>query len=92
MTTLTSNPLDVARTRIMNEHALEIDPEGLVTKRLSLKYSTNPFKTMLQITTEEGVMALYKGFVPSYVRLGSVTVGFFVVYEQLRHTFGISGL
>jgi solute carrier family 25 protein 14/30 len=92
MTTLASNPLDVARTRIMNEQVLEQTESGKVVQKHTMKYSTNPLRTIFCIARDEGLLALYKGFVPSYIRLGSVTTGFFVVYEQLRLLFGIAGV
>jgi hypothetical protein len=87
MTTTTSNPLDIARTRIMNEKIKIIDG-----KRLPSEYSTNPFITMFIIIRKEGVMALYKGFVPSYIRLGIVTTLFFIIYEGLRSHVGMKGI
>ena len=32
----------------------------------------------------EGVLSLYKGFVPAYARLGPWQVVFFIVFEQLN--------
>uniref|UniRef100_A0A6B2LBC2 Uncharacterized protein n=1 Tax=Arcella intermedia TaxID=1963864 RepID=A0A6B2LBC2_9EUKA len=86
MTTLTSNPLDIARTRIMNQKASALGPGG------QGGYSSNPFVTMYAIVHKEGLLALYKGFVPSYIRLGSCTVLFFVIYEQLRKIVGLKGV
>jgi len=90
MTTLASNPLDIARTRIMNEQATIIYVDGKLISRT--QYSSNPLVTMFIIVKKEGPMALYKGFVPSYVRLGTCTVIFFIIYEQLRRMVGIKGI
>jgi len=75
MTTLASNPLDIARTRIMNEKVAKIPIDGKL--KIHTQYSSNPLVTMFIIVKKEGPMALYKGFVPSYVRLGTCTVIFF---------------
>lgn len=74
VTALTSNPFDVARTRIMNQ--------------TNNAYSKNPFKAIRKICQEEGLRALYKGFVPSYIRMGLVTCLFFLIYERVRLFMG----
>jgi solute carrier family 25 protein 14/30 len=38
----------------------------------------------LATVKNEGVLALYRGFVPSFMRMGPWNVIFFVVYEQLK--------
>lgn len=86
MTTLASNPFDIARTRIMNEKL------QMVNGGIKSNYSPNPFITMLKIVREEGFMSLYKGFVPSYIRLSFCTSVFFIIYEELRSIVGFSGI
>lgn len=39
---------------------------------------------MFQTVKYEGVIALYKGFVPTFVRMGPWNIIFFVVYERLK--------
>lgn len=73
-TAATSNPIDVVRTRIMNE---------TVAAGQRARY-TNPISSVVMIVRAEGMAGLYKGFVPSYIRLGSATVMFLMLYEQLR--------
>lgn len=82
MTTLASNPLDVVRTRIFNE----------ASKPKSERIYSNPITSLVRIGAAEGIAGLYKGFWPSYLRMGSATVIIFVLYEQLRRLVGIPGL
>jgi hypothetical protein len=83
MTSLVSNPVDVVRTRIMTEYTspgqarVYSNPfSSLFRVRNLLSY---PFLDLIpeaiaQIFMAEGVLGLYKGFVPSYLRLGSASV------------------
>jgi len=38
----------------------------------------------------EGVLALYKGFIPNWLRLGPWNIIFFMTYEQLKKFWGCS--
>ena len=38
----------------------------------------------LSTVKNEGVMALYRGFVPSFMRMGPWNIIFFVVYEKMK--------
>lgn len=44
---------------------------------------TNPISSVVMIVRAEGMAGLYKGFVPSYIRLGSATVMFLMLYEYV---------
>ncbi|KAG5844904.1 hypothetical protein ANANG_G00133110 [Anguilla anguilla] len=68
-TTVIASPVDVVKTRYMNS------PPG------QYKSAINCAWTML---TKEGPTAFYKGFVPSFLRLGSWNVVMFVSFEQLK--------
>ncbi|XP_036842172.1 kidney mitochondrial carrier protein 1 isoform X1 [Oncorhynchus mykiss] len=68
---LASNPIDVVRTRMMNQ------TYGAVTYQGTLD-------CLLQTSRSEGFMALYKGFFPNWLRLGPWNIIFFVTYEQLK--------
>jgi solute carrier family 25 protein 14/30 len=70
-----SNPIDVVKTRMMNQK---------VTNPHLYKSSLDCF---LKTLSFEGPLALYKGFVPSYLRLGPWNIIFFVTYEQLKVLF-----
>uniref|UniRef100_A0A1D1ZCP3 Putative mitochondrial 2-oxoglutarate/malate carrier protein n=1 Tax=Anthurium amnicola TaxID=1678845 RepID=A0A1D1ZCP3_9ARAE len=70
-----SNPVDVVKTRVMN---MRVEGVGAVA----------PYKGAVDCAVKtvraEGVMALYKGFVPTVSRQGPFTVVLFVTLEQVR--------
>ncbi|XP_075707425.1 dicarboxylate carrier SLC25A8 [Rhinoderma darwinii] len=68
-TTVIASPVDVVKTRYMNS------AKGQYQGALNCAF------TMLR---KEGPMAFYKGFMPSFLRLGSWNVVMFVTYEQLK--------
>jgi len=78
---LCSTPADVAKSRIMSQTAL---PDG-----------TMPYAGTLdcwrKVAATEGPMALYKGFMPGWLRLGPWQLVFWCSYEQLRIMTGIGG-
>ncbi|XP_072261957.1 mitochondrial brown fat uncoupling protein 1 [Pyxicephalus adspersus] len=74
-TTVIASPVDVVKTRYMNS------PPGQYKSALNCAW------TML---TKEGPTAFYKGFVPSFLRLGSWNVVMFVSYEQLKRAMMMS--
>ncbi|KAF8933643.1 mitochondrial carrier domain-containing protein [Dissophora ornata] len=61
-------PLDVLKTRIMNSSSTNIS-------------STHMF---IHIVKTEGPMALFKGWLPAFLRLGPHTIVTFIVLEQLK--------
>ncbi|XP_030055870.1 mitochondrial uncoupling protein 2 [Microcaecilia unicolor] len=68
-TTVIASPVDVVKTRYMNS------APGQYNSAL------NCALTMLR---KEGPLAFYKGFMPSFLRLGSWNIVMFVTYEQLK--------
>ena len=71
---LASNPIDVTKTRLMNQRNFggnEIKYRGMVD-------------CFVKIVKNEGFPALYKGFLPNWMRKGPWCVVFFLVYEQIR--------
>ncbi|XP_064414087.1 mitochondrial uncoupling protein 2 [Latimeria chalumnae] len=68
-TTIIASPVDVVKTRYMNSSSGQYGS------------ALNCAITML---TKEGPSAFYKGFMPSFLRLGSWNVVMFVTYEQLK--------
>lgn len=38
----------------------------------------------IQTVKNEGFRALYKGFIPTYLRMGPWNIIFFITYEQLK--------
>lgn len=74
--TALSCPADVVKTRMMNQ-------EGKV------KYD-NSFDCLVRTVRVEGLKALWKGFFPTWARLGPWQFVFWVSYEEFRHIAGLS--
>ncbi|KAL6838343.1 hypothetical protein ACP4OV_031847 [Aristida adscensionis] len=75
--TTLSCPADVIKTRIMNQG------EGKALYR-------NSYDCLVKTVRHEGVTALWKGFLPTWARLGPWQFVFWVSYEKLRQASGIS--
>ncbi|XP_010155939.1 PREDICTED: kidney mitochondrial carrier protein 1 [Eurypyga helias] len=72
---LASNPIDVVRTRMMNQRSQQHGAHSNYKGTLDC---------LLQTWKNEGFFALYKGFWPNWLRLGPWNIIFFVTYEQLK--------
>ncbi|KAM4565940.1 dicarboxylate carrier UCP2-like [Odontesthes bonariensis] len=68
-TTIVASPVDVVKTRYMNSGPGQ--------------YS-GAMNCALTMLVKEGPSAFYKGFVPSFLRLGSWNIVMFVSYEQIK--------
>ncbi|KAM6157650.1 dicarboxylate carrier UCP2 isoform 3-T3 [Rhynchocyon petersi] len=68
-TTIIASPVDVVKTRYMNSAQGQYSSAG---------------HCALTMLRKEGPRAFYKGFMPSFLRLGSWNVVMFVTYEQLK--------
>lgn len=77
-----STPLDVIRTRMMNQRKAK----GHVS-RPSEKIYTGTIDCFLRTVRSEGFVALYKGFVPTWLRMGPWNIIFFLSYEQLKQFY-----
>ncbi|MEQ2178102.1 Mitochondrial uncoupling protein 2 [Goodea atripinnis] len=75
VTTVIASPVDVVKTRYMNS-----PPD-------QYRSAINCAWTML---TKEGPTAFYKGFMPSFLRLGSWNVVMFVSFEQIKRAMMVS--
>jgi len=77
---LISSPCDVVRTRMMDQKRLLKRPGDGTPVRI--------YKTAIEcfaITVRnEGFPALYRGFVPAFMRMGPWNIIFFLVYERLK--------
>lgn len=69
-----TNPVDVIKTRVMN---MKVEPGH------APPYS-GAIDCAMKTVRSEGVMALYKGFIPTISRQGPFTVVLFVTLEQVR--------
>ncbi|XP_066555454.1 mitochondrial uncoupling protein 2 [Amia ocellicauda] len=68
-TTIVASPVDVIKTRFMNS------TPGQYSSALKCGFI---------MLTKEGPTAFYKGFMPSFLRLGSWNIVMFVSYEQIK--------
>lgn len=90
---LASSPMDVVRTRMMNQRRLKSKSDlTLGTTRPNIhKPEVTFYRSSLHCAfvtvRSEGIRALYKGFVPAFMRMGPWNIIFFLVYEQLKKTF-----
>lgn len=71
--TTATSPVDVIKTRVMNASHGE--------------YS-GPLDCFLQLMKKEGPRALFRGWLPNYLRLGPHFIISLPLYEQLRSLFG----
>ena len=76
--TTLSCPADVVKTRMMNQ-----GKEGKALYRSS-------YDCLVKTVRHEGIRALWKGFLPTWARLGPWQFVFWVSYEKLRRASGIS--
>lgn len=79
---IASTPIDVIRTRLMNDRKLSRTLQHSYTPAVRL-YSGS-MDCLIKTVRSEGILALYKGFVPTWVRMGPWNIIFFITYEQLK--------
>ncbi|THH08900.1 hypothetical protein EW146_g8845 [Bondarzewia mesenterica] len=72
---VTSNPVDVVKVRVMNDNGRQYRSVSDCIKK---------------IVTKEGPMAFFKGFGMCWARLGTHTILSFVAFERLRSSLGIA--
>ncbi|XP_076040968.1 uncoupling protein 4A isoform X3 [Oratosquilla oratoria] len=72
-------PADVMKARIMNQPTDE-HSRGLLYR--------NSLDCLLKTIQNEGFMALYKGFLPCWLRMGPWSLTFWITYEQIRNMCG----
>ncbi|KAK0089775.1 hypothetical protein PV325_005401 [Microctonus aethiopoides] len=74
-----STPIDVIRTRLMNQRRMSV-----ASDLLPPHIYRGSLDCFFQTCKNEGFSALYKGFVPSLLRMGPWNIIFFITYEQLK--------
>ncbi|XP_067647645.1 mitochondrial uncoupling protein Bmcp [Eurosta solidaginis] len=79
---IASTPIDVIRTRLMNQKPLAF-VNGVAVASTQQLYKGS-FDCAVQTVRNEGLLALYKGFIPTWVRMGPWNIIFFITYEQLK--------
>ncbi|XP_050083039.1 mitochondrial uncoupling protein 4-like isoform X1 [Anopheles aquasalis] len=75
-------PADVVKTRVMNQ------PTDASGKGLLYKGSID---CLQQTIGKEGFFALYKGFLPVWIRMAPWSLTFWLSFEQIRSSLGASG-
>ncbi|XP_054734261.1 mitochondrial uncoupling protein Bmcp [Anastrepha obliqua] len=80
---IASTPIDVIRTRLMNQRHLTV-ADGMAVAASPQKLYKGSFDCAVQTVRNEGILALYKGFIPTWVRMGPWNIIFFITYEQLK--------
>ncbi|XP_059655825.1 mitochondrial uncoupling protein 3 [Cornus florida] len=78
--TALSCPADVVKTRMMNQ---------MVSDEGNVKYR-NSYDCLVKTVRVEGLRALWKGFFPTWARLGPWQFVFWVSYEKFRQIAGLS--
>lgn len=74
--TLVASPVDVVKTRFMNSRKGQY---------------RGAMDCAIRMFHEGGFLAFYKGFMPSFIRLGSWNICMFVSFEQLKRLFTYIG-
>ncbi|KAG9282593.1 mitochondrial uncoupling protein 4 [Astyanax mexicanus] len=74
-------PADVVKTRIMNQPR-DSNGRGLLYK--------SSIDCLGQSVKGEGFLSLYKGFLPTWLRMAPWSMTFWLTYEQIRRVGGIS--
>ena len=74
ITTTAANPIDVIKTRYMSD----------TTNRYP-----SPFICVVETYREGGIRAFFRGWMPSYWRLGPHTVFSFLLIERIRAFMGL---
>lgn len=77
-----STPIDVVRTRLMNQRNLK--EKSNVTTTHIYKGTIDCF---IRTFKNEGFWAFYKGFIPAWFRMGPWNIIFFITYEQLKKLY-----
>uniref|UniRef100_A0A0B6Y7I0 Solute carrier family 25 member 7 n=1 Tax=Arion vulgaris TaxID=1028688 RepID=A0A0B6Y7I0_9EUPU len=88
---LASNPVDVCKTRMMNQQKVKLIPTvtagaNSVSAQIpsTSSFYTSTWDCLVRTVKTEGITALYKGFIPNWLRLGPWNIIFFMTYEQLK--------
>ncbi|XP_014235661.1 mitochondrial uncoupling protein Bmcp [Trichogramma pretiosum] len=76
---ISSTPIDVVRTRMMNQKRVT-NKNGVLPSHI---YASS-IDCFVKTFKYEGFLALYKGFLPTWLRMGPWNIIFFICYEQLK--------
>lgn len=84
MAATASSPLDVIKTKIMNECSkTAASPEQFQANKQLIR------KAFMQVLQTDGLRGFFKGWLPNWMRLGPHTIITLMVYEELRAVMGL---
>jgi len=79
-----STPADVVKTRIMDQLRHMYDNKNPTQARIY----KGSLDCLMHIIRTEGFMALYRGFLPTYIRMAPWSLTFWISYEKIRYLTG----
>lgn len=79
-----STPADVVKTRIMDQLRHMHDKDSTSNTRMY----KGSLDCLLHIVKNEGIMTLYRGFLPTYIRMAPWSLTFWISYEKIRYLTG----
>ncbi|ETN82370.1 hypothetical protein RB195_013844 [Necator americanus] len=85
---IVSLPSDVVKTRMMDQIRHELDAKLVHTKNTHLQLYKGCIDCFVKIVRHEGFLSLYRGFLPSYIRMAPWSLTFWVSYEEIRKFVG----
>jgi solute carrier family 25 (mitochondrial carrier), member 14/30 len=83
LASIASCPVDVIRTRLMNQRKI-FRSYGETSIHHNTAYFSNSYECLVSILRNEGFFALYKGFWPCVCRMGPWNIIFFLCFEKLK--------
>ncbi|KAJ0399689.1 hypothetical protein P43SY_003694 [Pythium insidiosum] len=84
MAATTSSPVDVLKTKIMNECSKTAAcPDQFRSSQALLR------RTFMHVLRTDGVRGFFKGWFPNWIRIGPHTIISLLVYEELRSFMGL---
>lgn len=78
------------QTRLMNQKKFITNQSSSSLEPVALRLYKGSIDCGIQTVRNEGFSALYKGFVPTWVRMGPWNIIFFITYEQLKQMHWIA--
>ena len=91
LVSVTTAPIDFARTRFMTSESIAQRQKALGLTVTSEVY-TSGFDVMQKVVKREGVMALYRGFLPQWARIAPYSIIQFMAWEQMCQMVGIDAV
>ncbi|VDO39673.1 unnamed protein product [Haemonchus placei] len=83
-----SLPSDVVKTRMMDQIRHELDAKMAHVKSTHVQLYNGCIDCFVKIVRDEGFFSLYRGFLPTYIRMAPWSLTFWVSYEEIRKFVG----